>query len=273
MEDMELQNESKHSQSRLNISSAASTANTIQHVEVEHEGDSDTRRTSLVITDENGVSKAWYGAIGEGQPTAASAPIKKTWKIISSLPPKDCTSSRRLEKARPVSFSSGVSEDDESLNIKGGGQHPLKKERTVSFTGVSDDEDNEVDLNTPSPQESSSKRWNKIQGFVKGGSFLLATQQIEDSKNKGLKSKRIQRRESLTRQHMEEIRAGIEFSSFHCILAILLYLGISVTCYKWVFQPEWSVTDCCYFAVTTFTTVGFGYVRSTYCNFRHVGQN
>jgi hypothetical protein len=258
MEDMELQDGSKNSQPPLNV--IVATANTM-HVKVKngHElpvmvtivGD-----TSSLITDENSVSKT-YGAIGRVQTTPpASALIKKTWKIMSSLPPKG--GSHRLEKAR-------VADDECLLEPKGGGNRGLKKERTVSFSGSVPDDDDDEDLNNSTPPESPSKGWSKIQGFVKRGSFLLDIQQTDNNNNnnnnnnrKGLKPKRIRRHESLAEQHMEEIRVGIEFSTFHCVLAILLYLGISVACYKWVFQPEWSVTDCCYFAVTTFTTVGFG---------------
>jgi hypothetical protein len=197
---------------------------------------------------------------GEQEPThhppaLASAPIKKIWKIISSLP----------------RHSPDDADADESHDTKGGDRR-LTKERTVSFSdggGVPDDE--EEDLNTTPPPESLGKGWRKIQGFVKHGSFLLANptdNKMNKNNNKNNKDlllllqeepKRSQRRESLSRQHMEEIRAGIEFSTFHCILAILLYLGISVACYKLIFQTEWSVTDCLYFAVSTFTTVGFGY--------------
>jgi hypothetical protein len=262
MEDLELQNGSSSSQPPLNVA----TANTI-HVKVENDKNElpveiiiagDT--SSLITEDENRVSKT-YGAIGgESAPASASAAsIKKTWKI-SSLPPKG-GSHDHSEKARTFSFP-GVS-DDESFDPTKRGNHRLKKERTVSFSGVPvDDDDEEVASSAPTG-DSPSRGWSKIKGFVKRGSFLLTIPQT-DNKNEGLKpSKRIRRHDSLAKQHMEEIRAGIEFSTFHCILAIILYLGISVGCYKLVLQPEWSVTDCCYFAVTTFTTVGFGYVRST----------
>ena len=35
------------------------------------------------------------------------------------------------------------------------------------------------------------------------------------------------------------------------ILAILI-------CYHIIFQPEWTIIDACYFAVTTLTSVGYG---------------
>jgi hypothetical protein len=261
MEDLELQIGSKNSQTPLNVNAATAK---IMHIKIKNDNKLPVEvtiagDTSSLITDENSISKT-YGAIGgEQQPAPASTPIKKTSKISSNFTKGG---SHRLEKARTVSFS-GVS-DDESLDTKGGRNQRFKKERTVSFSGVlpDDDDDEEVDLNTP-PPESPSEGWRKIQGFVKGGSFLLDFQQIDDKKGL-LKPKQNRTRGSVARQHMEEIRAGIEFSTFHCILAILFYLGISVACYKWIFQPGWSVTDCCYFAVSTFTTVGFGYVRSTY---------
>jgi potassium channel subfamily K len=59
------------------------------------------------------------------------------------------------------------------------------------------------------------------------------------------------------REMKKEIRSGLEFSLLHCLMAIVVYLGVAALAYSLVFE-QWSVIDSIYFATVTFTTIGYG---------------
>jgi hypothetical protein len=174
MEDMELQHGSNKSQTPSNVVNVATPSAHTIHVTVENDHaellvmvtNMDAGDTSSLITNENRRVSKSYGAIRGVQPIPVSVPINKTSKVISNLlPPKGGCG--RLEKARTISFS-GVSDDDVSLagDTKKG---CLKKERTVSFSAdVADDDDEEEDLKTPPPPESLVKDGAKSRGLSKG---------------------------------------------------------------------------------------------------------
>lgn len=62
----------------------------------------------------------------------------------------------------------------------------------------------------------------------------------------------------MVQEAMSEIRDGMEIRLAHCLIAIGMYLLLAILGYPTFFQPEWTMIDACYFAVTTFTTVGYG---------------
>ena len=43
-----------------------------------------------------------------------------------------------------------------------------------------------------------------------------------------------------------------------CFVTILTYLAVSVIFFSFIFQKDWTVIDSLYFAVVTFTSVGYG---------------
>lgn len=65
---------------------------------------------------------------------------------------------------------------------------------------------------------------------------------------------------SLTRDYNEENGVWMPLKS--CLFYIFIYFAISVIAYSYVFE-HWSVIDSIYFAVATFTTVGYGDMEPT----------
>jgi hypothetical protein len=99
--------------------------------------------------------------------------------------------------------------------------------------------------------------WAKVRDRVAKGDFLLqgaftGGKQGEGAANVG------GNHEVMVQEAIEEFRSGMEFSVVHCFVAIFIYFAVSIVCYNIFLEPEWSVVDSCYFAVTTFTTVGYG---------------
>mmetsp|Transcript_1718 Transcript_1718/g.3928 ORF Transcript_1718/g.3928 Transcript_1718/m.3928 type:complete len:664 (+) Transcript_1718:73-2064(+) len=62
----------------------------------------------------------------------------------------------------------------------------------------------------------------------------------------------------LRQEAMEQYHNDITVSPKTCLLAIAIYLIISIFAFCFILEPEWTVIDSCYFAVTTFTTTGYG---------------
>jgi Ion channel/EF-hand domain pair len=66
---------------------------------------------------------------------------------------------------------------------------------------------------------------------------------------------------SLTSQFVESIGSDWETIRYGVILT-LTYLAVAVFAFSFVFE-SWSIIDACYFAVSTFTTVGYGDLQPT----------
>jgi hypothetical protein len=126
----------------------------------------------------------------------------------------------------------------------------------------------------PLRQETSSassstkvknRHWTALQEQVRKGNFLVAEMISDEDKNidssdivwnnerscESTKSVEILRHEAI-----ENFRKGSTFSPQICLLAILLYMIGAVFMFCFLFEPQWTVIDSCYFAVSTFTTLG-----------------
>jgi hypothetical protein len=117
----------------------------------------------------------------------------------------------------------------------------------------------------PMPQqhnkERATKHWNAVRQHLKNGDFILqgvACKAPESSENDDDNHPHDHPHDVIVQQAIEDIRKGMEFHLDHCVIAIVVYLAISILCYNFFLQPEWTIVDSCYFSVTTFTTVGYG---------------
>jgi hypothetical protein len=101
--------------------------------------------------------------------------------------------------------------------------------------------------------------WNKLSHQVKGGEFLLRTAGSSSwnvDGEGGRNGESTSKHEKRQAAH-DEIRGLMEFSLWQCLLAIFAYIAIAVLAFSFVFD-HWTIIDSAYFAVVTFSTIGFG---------------
>lgn len=93
------------------------------------------------------------------------------------------------------------------------------------------------------------KGWNILRDHLQKGDLLVHLKQATEEK--ACKS-----RESIRRKAFKEFETGMRFGVVECISAIGAYLLVSVLMFSFVLEPNWTIIDSCYFAVSTFTTLG-----------------
>jgi hypothetical protein len=86
--------------------------------------------------------------------------------------------------------------------------------------------------------------WSILQQHVRNESF-----QIEDLRSN---SERTRTKEE---KNFEDIDLPYEFSVLDCFFALVVYLGISIVAFSFVFE-HWSPIEAMYFACVSFTTIG-----------------
>jgi hypothetical protein len=121
---------------------------------------------------------------------------------------------------------------------------------------------------TPSPQQ----QWSRMRQSGPGGDVLVHTMHqaspilLNAVENHGEESARSLKdddvpmthtqREILRTQAQAEIRGRMSFSVWQCIIAIWVYIILSVLCFSDWLEDEWTLLESSYFAVVTFTTIG-----------------
>jgi len=75
-------------------------------------------------------------------------------------------------------------------------------------------------------------------------------------------------------QAQQDIRNQLEFTLMHCVVAMIVYISISICCFSLFLEKKWSVLTSTYFAVVTFTTIGYGDVvvrrKKTHTQWKHL---
>jgi hypothetical protein len=111
------------------------------------------------------------------------------------------------------------------------------------------------DIPSKTPEEASvgagrnGKGWICLKSHMSKGNLLLKLPSKE-------KEEPQRRRSSLARHTFEEFQTGTNFSVKQCLLAIMAYMVVSIVIFSFVLEPHWTMIDSCYFAVSTFTTLG-----------------
>jgi hypothetical protein len=122
---------------------------------------------------------------------------------------------------------------------------------------------------TPSSHQASPVRYSSLSGDVlvnarhetSPGTFkAMDIDQGKDADNPfqddDTSISHARRRELLRTKAQEEIRARMSYSVWQCIIAIWVYIILSVLCFSGWLEDEWTLLESSYFAVVTFTTIG-----------------
>ena len=64
-------------------------------------------------------------------------------------------------------------------------------------------------------------------------------------------------REELMENAQEKIRTLGQINVWHCLVAVLIYIGISVACFSFWLEEKWTIVDSVYFAFVTFSKYPF----------------
>lgn len=99
--------------------------------------------------------------------------------------------------------------------------------------------------------------WKKIANKVNEGEFLLLSSFGNPDDPNSTSDPTVTTREEKMRDMQNDIRNRLEFSATQCMIAIALYLSVAVMAFSFVFD-HWTIVDSMYFAVVTFTTIGYG---------------
>eukprot|EP00934_Nitzschia_sp_Nitz4_P000378 Nitzschia sp. Nitz4//scaffold95_size97785//25507//27332//NITZ4_004659-RA/size97785-augustus-gene-0.105-mRNA-1//-1//CDS//3329560448//378//frame0 len=114
-----------------------------------------------------------------------------------------------------------------------------------------DDDDDELDENEYLERDISTLRrgrgWALLKKHLNEGTLLL---RASSSTHKNAHSAR--------KAFVDELHDGMYFSIKSCLIAIAVYMSVSIAMYTCILEPQWTVIDSCYFAVATFTTLGYG---------------
>jgi hypothetical protein len=125
------------------------------------------------------------------------------------------------------------------------------------------DQRQQQQLQPSSSSTIKSPQWSALSDQVRKGHFLVVERESDNSdgivgRNHGTSEHTTSNKsiEVLRHEAIESFQRGSTFSPQMCVLAILLYMVGAVFMFRFFFEPQWTVIDSCYFAVSTFTTLG-----------------
>ena len=107
----------------------------------------------------------------------------------------------------------------------------------------------------PRSQKKMNEKWGNIRQQMNPDQWIRS---LESAKRMGFPGEDGMDREELLRNAQEKIRSLTQFNLWHCLAAILVYVAISVACFSYWLEEDWTVVDSIYFSVVTFTTIGYG---------------
>lgn len=108
----------------------------------------------------------------------------------------------------------------------------------------------------PRSQNNMNKKWGTIKQQMDPNQWMRS---LESARVMGVNPEdgSIMSREEMLQNAQDRIRSLNNFSKWHCLAAVLIYVSISVGLFSYWLQ-HWSIVDSVYFAVVTFTTIGYG---------------
>jgi hypothetical protein len=112
-----------------------------------------------------------------------------------------------------------------------------------------DDTPNKTSEEASAGAVRNGKGWICLKSHMYKGNLLLRLPSKEKEKPR-------RRRSSLTRDTFKEFQTGTNFSVKQCLLAIMAYMVVSIVIFSFVLEPDWTMIDSFYFAISTSTTLG-----------------
>jgi hypothetical protein len=111
-----------------------------------------------------------------------------------------------------------------------------------------------LDESLPLQPEKRISPWKNLSKKVLIGDLLLLDESIVPPLQE---PSQLERRLWIRRKVEKAFRKGMNFSLWHCFVAIFIYILISVLAFYVILDNDWTIIDSCYFAVVTFTTIGY----------------
>ena len=172
-------------------------------------------------------------AMGGGSTTKQTSPSSS---LVTS---PQSTTYYDVEAAVSVEKDPSVANSDETMNSTTESVAPTTR-RTAAM-----ENDPLIPKETTAPQSSGAALWAKLRERTDDVVFRT------NEKDESVEMRKTRHQKELK----DEFRSALEFSVTHCLLAIVLYLGIAVLAFSFIFE-HWTIIDSCYFAVVSFTTIG-----------------
>jgi hypothetical protein len=228
------------------------------HEDTAASGSNNERR--MTIPDGNGSSSMIDNHNNTLSPTESSGSspkkkkgiLKKTIGILKKTPSRLTHSAKSKRKLLKINLSHNGHNEKTPLLFDNHSNDGLSTNGSVPRTfrrrGV------------PQSTERSRAAWAKVRKHLHDGDFLLRGAVGGAGANKDNSNNR----ESMVQEAIDEIRSGMEFSLGQGLVAIVLYLFLSIVCYNFIFEPQWSVIDSCYFAVVSTTYVSYAVCRYSF---------
>ena len=120
------------------------------------------------------------------------------------------------------------------------------------------------DYKYPRSQSRMTNKWGNIKDQMNPDQWMRALESAQSlGWGSGLSDGRLMSREELMEHAQEKIRTLGEINMWHCLVAVLIYIGISVACFSFWLEEKWTIVDSIYFAFVTFSKhpfVGIGCV-------------
>lgn len=158
-----------------------------------------------------------------------------------------------------IQFMTFSSSEARGLPITYGTHGVMESSMTDALWQPSDEEVGEGEDGAQGDRAELSL-WRKVRDNLDGLLLRsgLSEKEMEDTRKSFSESGESSRRQRLKAEATAEIQSALEFHVWHCILAIVLYVAVAVVAYSLVLERDWTIIDSLYFAITTFSTVGFG---------------
>lgn len=185
----------------------------------------------------------------------------KLMRAVRSIIPTKVVKFFHSSNNRKSNHQDIFNEDSPLLNMEEGRSSYLRQE---------EEDENNLQETTTNAFPRGNPHWRRITQHVQSGDVLLQ-RLVQDKSNFALRTKNNifdskgpswdevdeSERQRLREQVQANIRNGVEFSLQQCVVAMLLYIVVAVLAFSFVFD-NWTVIDSIYFAIVTFTTVGYG---------------